>query len=59
MLTALVSAFILSLLFAPTLGSEGIPTILQQVRIGDAQLVPNTGMSPPPADCFWFIPRPG
>lgn len=30
-------------------GTERIPTILQQVRIGDVPLVPNTGMSPPVA----------
>jgi TonB family protein len=31
----------------PTTGTEGVPTILQQVRIGDLPLIPNTGMTPP------------
>jgi TonB family protein len=34
-------------MLAPTTGTEGIPTILQQVRIGNAPLVPDTGMTPP------------
>jgi TonB family protein len=40
------------LLMFPTPGTEGIPTTLQQVRIGDVLLAPNTGMSPPIALVF-------
>ena len=45
---SLAAATVLALapLFVPTTGSE-TPTILQQVRIGDVPLIPNTGMTPP------------
>jgi TonB family protein len=32
---------------APPAGTVGIPTILQQVRIGDVPLIHDTGMTPP------------
>lgn len=40
-------AMVLFSLSTVAAGTESIPTILQQVRIGDVPLIPNTGMSPP------------
>jgi TonB family protein len=33
--------------FISTTSTESVPAILQQVRIGDVPLIPNTGMTPP------------
>lgn len=44
---SLIALPTLSFARSTTTGPEAIPTILQQVRIGDGRLVPNTGMSPP------------
>lgn len=46
MLHVLISSMLLSV-SGPTPRTGAIPTILQQVRIGDATLAPNTAMSPP------------
>jgi TonB family protein len=46
-MTAIFTLALFIPLFIPTTGPEAVPTILQQVRIGNAPLIPNTGMTPP------------